>query len=1218
MDAELKHTLTDLFPDTLSAQDKQLQTKISGRREYVELTAPRDVKLIPGQPTSYQILSQRLIDITRVLLLFWEPGAGKTGAIGEIAEELRIRSLIEQVDGSFPSPINGAIVIAPNNIVLYEVKRLLFCNHTRGYYQTAKLEAVTKQRQQRRAITEAMSVWYTFTSYGSFLGALQNPERNFARAKIIDPNGNLLPGQLDNFRLACDHKVYFFDEIHHLQQSEGSEAADSRKGYEYNLIRNIREHCTNSIIVLLSGTPAVKDVEELRKIISILAGKDVPEKFNTDRGELTFSQLFEPNNVDLVRELLFDYINGRVSYMVSPSTGVQVQYQGELLNAVYNDNVTSKLKLYLSVMSVMQTRFYLAIRREKTSDVAFKSLIEASNFIYPPRKRAGTNVWEDVIGEGAYATFITNEVGKSKRADQTKTTPKDIWSSPSLMKTFQRGLNPNVPGERAEIILNIARHSAKFGAILHAIEFNIDTLKVLYNNNNITPSNVHELGISNIQVTPGCIYIFFVSVENGLAPFCIALEALGYTRYRNADTAFVTVNREFFPSPCDNRGNAMKKLKPEFKPWVSGAAAGLITANGSPPLQYGVITSKTDNSINQSLKELFNSAENVRGEYCRIIMVSQVGRAGINVFNCQQIHVEPWWDPGIEIQAEKRAMRLDGFDELKKIYLGEIILPVYRHCSQPMDLAELEEALETFRTYRDQDPEYFDTQIEHAERAILLLRDDVINPSERPLKVDQYIYEKAEQRQFKIRQGELLLKRGAMDAWINRPAILNRIEIDKANSVLSAESPPYEPFLPQADKVEDFDYYLRYGASEIEAIKQQLIQGVNNACLFNVGNIETNDKLLARAIDEINNYDKPFDPETKVDTPRSGFYFYPGCLDFDYNNLYLSPVLKAHDGMLSYYRDKLIAIERNSLPKMISNMSAQLDVLINYILSLTSEIEVRDRMTKLGEEQRVQLIEDIILKGTYLTNNVAAFIMTAYRHFIFQIPRPTEIINKLTQARASERSNIANANDILNLYYKLSQDPNAETVIIHNLYWLKERTVKFKEIDKYLNPISLKGEEGQHYRVRILDNNPRIWKDLVQPLSQIYKPILDEVLINTANQYQLPPMISVPGVLEQYALPPNTRVRGTVLPNGSLKLLHNTSKTGQDISSETLSVLHSIMQQLFPAPQVLAMVQNHIRGNNKNIQIKDYSRFIFNLLNANGAIFWMVDWGKHNLTPKDL
>ena len=123
--------------------------------------------------------------------------------------------------------------------------------------------------------------------------------------------------------------------------------------------------------------------------------------------------------------------------------------------------------------------------------------------------------------------------------------------------------------------------------------------------------------------------MFFTSVENGVAPFSIALEALGYERYNLRSSAFeLFTQNTAVAGACGSRNLGNRKLRSDIKK-AKHHHIGAIVQSG-----------KTDNLINESLRELFNSPENVAGEYIRLLVVSQMAKAGINVFHCQQIHTE--------------------------------------------------------------------------------------------------------------------------------------------------------------------------------------------------------------------------------------------------------------------------------------------------------------------------------------------------------------------------------------------------------------------------------------------------------------------------------------------------------------------------------------------------------------------------------------------------
>lgn len=110
-------------------------------------------------------------------------------------------------------------------------------------------------------------------------------------------------------------------------------------------------------------------------------------------------------------------------------------------------------------------------------------------------------------------------------------------------------------------------------------------------------------------------------------------------------------------------------------------------ANGKPTiekkLRYGLIVGSASESQTRSLLEMFNSPDNVDGEYIKIVFVSSTGREGINIFNCLRIYMMMgFWNLSGEHQAIYRAIRSNSHINLIKVYTerGEPIpeIEIYR------------------------------------------------------------------------------------------------------------------------------------------------------------------------------------------------------------------------------------------------------------------------------------------------------------------------------------------------------------------------------------------------------------------------------------------------------------------------------------------------------------------------------------------------------------
>lgn len=153
----------------------------------------------------------------------------------------------------------------------------------------------------------------------------------------------------------------------------------------------------------------------------------------------------------------------------------------------------------------------------------------------------------------------------------------------------------------------------------------------------LKPNRTIELapGVQFTLPGRGCSYYFFDLVTAHAIPFTMCLEAFGFERYNDSYSPFTRVNGK-------------EVLNLEKKP------------------RYIFITKDNVNSSLQNFKKLFNSEENVFGEYVQIIIGTRIIKDGINIFNVARIYIDPLWNPSNEEQALARAKRLPGHRALIK------------------------------------------------------------------------------------------------------------------------------------------------------------------------------------------------------------------------------------------------------------------------------------------------------------------------------------------------------------------------------------------------------------------------------------------------------------------------------------------------------------------------------------------------------------------------
>lgn len=197
-------------------------------------------------------------------------------------------------------------------------------------------------------------------------------------------------------------------------------------------------------------------------------------------------------------------------------------------------------------------------------------------------------------GKALYKIDPKELVGKQglKRVMKYENTNKPLFKGNfSYKKGFDKIFHPD----------EIGKYSSKIQAICNQI-YNSDT------------------GV----VSDGIIIIYSNYIDGGLVPVALALEEMGFTRFKS-NSLF-----EKAPTPSvDVRTMKPPTNKADFKP----AKYTMIT--GDPKLSRD----------NNSDMKYITSDENISGENIKVVLLSQAGSEGLDFKGIRQIHImEPWYN----------------------------------------------------------------------------------------------------------------------------------------------------------------------------------------------------------------------------------------------------------------------------------------------------------------------------------------------------------------------------------------------------------------------------------------------------------------------------------------------------------------------------------------------------------------------------------------------
>jgi hypothetical protein len=162
-------------------------------------------------------------------------------------------------------------------------------------------------------------------------------------------------------------------------------------------------------------------------------------------------------------------------------------------------------------------------------------------------------------------------------------------------------------------------------------------------------SSYNKKSPSKSTFCEGIVLIYTYFIESGVIPMALALEELGFTRYKNENAS----SKSFFSSASSTKSNGLKYA--------------LITGNQS-------ISPNNDVEINA-----LRSDKNVDGSKCKVVIISKSGSEGVDLKNIRQIHImDPWYNMSAIEQIIGRGVRTCSH---KKLPFNKRNVQIFLHSS---------------------------------------------------------------------------------------------------------------------------------------------------------------------------------------------------------------------------------------------------------------------------------------------------------------------------------------------------------------------------------------------------------------------------------------------------------------------------------------------------------------------------------------------------------
>jgi hypothetical protein len=558
------------------------------------------------------------------LLLYHGLGTGKTCSAISICEEMR--DYLKQINSK-----NQIIVIASPNVqknFLLQLTNFKKLENIKGIWNLnactgnkflkeinpMNMKGLTKE-EIIKLINSLIKKSYRFYGYEEFSNKVERLVNKSLPENVTPANKLKIRKRVLNKNFS--NCLIVVDEVHNLRSGVTVEKKVS------NNLLDVAKYSTNLKLLLLSATPLFNEPTEIVWILNLM-------NINDGRAPISEKDLFDKNNNLLIDEetgeqygleLLQRKITGYVSYLRGESP---LSFPFKIFPSSFMTQNT--LESYILPKEQLNGTSIITHLNQRLTDLAVVSLQPYQSFIYDriveiikdKFPKSNSNLGFQVLNEPLEALNIAYPSDLQERPIDKikKSNLKELIGFEGLYKTMIFDSNTKNKFEyRDEVkdkygeffdINKIGNYSAK-------LKFFLDTLT---------------------KTKKGIILIFSQFIDAGCVPIALALEQLGFSRYKN---------RNLFKTRPTKQVDAFTFSNKDVK----------------HKAKYIMITGQKDLSPNiEEEVAAVTDENNTNGEKIRVIIISRTGTEGIDFKNIRQVHLmEPWYHNNRANQVIGRAVR---------------------------------------------------------------------------------------------------------------------------------------------------------------------------------------------------------------------------------------------------------------------------------------------------------------------------------------------------------------------------------------------------------------------------------------------------------------------------------------------------------------------------------------------------------------------------------
>ena len=619
--------LEELLGEYPEISSPDFQTLISAKKEFSDLATPVGFRPTAsdegGRLFPHQLLFMRYLRFYSELLYIADTGTGKSCSLVALMEYFKHHR--EHIHHAY---------FFTGRTQRADFRKQLVCICTPRAEYRDKLPPDQKERAQEKMVTNLIKPSYTVTTYYSFVSRYFEPMAGVqprARKPGAKPKVSEVLHTDEEIRQKFSGCIFFLDEIQLLKIDP--QALTPARLHNYIQIWRMLHLVDRSIKIVASARPIVNRLTEFVFLMNLILPLD--------------QQLYHP---------LMDKITRRA--------GLEARYPDRQLD--------------LRQVSLEQLRPYLEGRV-----MYFKAFQTGAVPSYPPP----TQFYLDIHGQEHRAVLYLRYLEmRTRRPSQEERDRGVTQPQPGLqLQAYRRAqreeatvdvFNPRLTREDYDNLYIGQRHAANFvfpngGWDLRDFD---EFVRVRVEDKVVTriraqPRLQHYLSQRGglAQLSTKCHYIAKQvasdDTENELGPLGKHYVYTSFVHHGGAMMVGLALQYgdPDSPNPEGNSFELFNQKKSVFE--VSGrvrpycGTQATIKPEFRRKLRYAIIYGE-NKDCHRAIFELFNSKENLLGEYLKVIIVSRVGQIGINLADClHEYLLEPDWSPSTIYQSDKRIFR---------------------------------------------------------------------------------------------------------------------------------------------------------------------------------------------------------------------------------------------------------------------------------------------------------------------------------------------------------------------------------------------------------------------------------------------------------------------------------------------------------------------------------------------------------------------------------